>query len=794
MFRIAKTDGEIPPGETEHLEIVALLDDTIAFSGKLSLVFRYLSPMALDICAKGTGTALVSSIDMSEIDFDHMFTGESVTRTFTLENKGRRPQEVKWNQTTAQLEHGTNASFTYSLLPDSCVIEPRQAVQYTLTLKCNVPTRFELSPLCSATIGQTRYDLFQPRIHGIFINPSLTFHLSSLLFRYIHDVEKEEEISGKMMGKSVISPSVELLLPMSTPNSVTNRSVLPLDIVAKCPAPFAMSITNFSLSPGEAKEFSVAFKTDFKRNFTSQFVEGNIVFTFVGLPHTQLLPVRGAMIFPNIELSPEKLAFGSLLKYTEQAKIVRVANTSEVAVDFLWELLSLKDTTDVSKIFDVYPIRGRIEPGDAMDVHVTFFAYGEKGGQTRYHASAICHVIGGPDYALKLTGASADINYKLTPTLIDFGDKFYNEKLSGTFVLRNTSDIPLTYKLKVPRGCSFLDVTIDQTSGTLQVDEEQRFEIEVIPGIPKRYKDRLFFEINQFAEAEVQLRVSCCFPQLAFSIPRSLNDPLVAQYKQEVIPESKAKKLEHNLFSGQLATAARSGSSKPTVLRPSDLRTVAGRTRFSGFVLGRFVVDMGSITFGETPTVYYTFYSVVPCPISIEFQTQMLAGSGFSLDPMSVESIKAEQEVRLSFSFDAQLRTHDRVGGESYDIHLIMNQDLCYVITLKAMISMPALEVSKTHLEFDPTLVGQACVQNIQLQNMLSIPVEYSIGDAIQLTVLQCIDKSLTKIFVANPNSGVLPPSSFQIIDIIFSPLNERTYALQFPVTLSNNTNTTLSP
>jgi hypothetical protein len=104
IFRIAKTDGEIAPGETDHLEIMAFLDDTIAFSGKLSLFFHYLSPKALDISAKGTGTALVSSIDMNEINFDHMFTCEPATRTFTLENKGRRPQEVKWNRAKAQLE------------------------------------------------------------------------------------------------------------------------------------------------------------------------------------------------------------------------------------------------------------------------------------------------------------------------------------------------------------------------------------------------------------------------------------------------------------------------------------------------------------------------------------------------------------------------------------------------------------------------------------------------------------------------------------------------------------------
>jgi hypothetical protein len=84
-------------------------------------------------------------------------------------------------------------------------------------------------------------------------------------------------------------------------------------------------------------ESDVTFRTDFKKDSTSQLVEGNIVFTFVNLPQTPLLPAKSSMIFPNVQLSTEKIDFGSIMQHTEQGKVVTVTNSSEVDLDFVWE-------------------------------------------------------------------------------------------------------------------------------------------------------------------------------------------------------------------------------------------------------------------------------------------------------------------------------------------------------------------------------------------------------------------------------------------------------------------------
>ncbi|MDR1621424.1 MAG: hypothetical protein LBS00_03505 [Synergistaceae bacterium] len=46
------------------------------FAGKMTIFVEYRASISSEITAKGNATALVSSIKMSEIDFDHVFTVE----------------------------------------------------------------------------------------------------------------------------------------------------------------------------------------------------------------------------------------------------------------------------------------------------------------------------------------------------------------------------------------------------------------------------------------------------------------------------------------------------------------------------------------------------------------------------------------------------------------------------------------------------------------------------------------------------------------------------------------------
>jgi hypothetical protein len=92
--------------------------------------------------------------------------------------------------------------------------------------------------------------------------------------------------------------------------------------------------------------------------------------------------------------------------------------------------------------------------------------------------------------------------------------------------------------------------------------------------------------------------------------------------------------------------------------------------------------------------------------VSIEFQAHLLHGTGFHCEPKSLANVW-DEKMQISFSFAINNRTTDPVGSESHDIHAIVVQEIVYLVTLGATISMPELEQS--HIEFHTALAGQYC-------------------------------------------------------------------------------------
>jgi hypothetical protein len=113
-------------------------------------------------------------------------------------------------------------------------------------------------------------------------------------------------------------------------------------------------------------------------------------------------------------------------------------------------------------------------------------------------------VIGGPDYTLPLKVSSADIEYRIALTLLDFGDRFSGDRLSGSITLQNISDVPSAYRLNVPKHCTFLDVSIDSTNRTLSTGQQQQFEIQIIPGLPRKYKERFSSRLVNFPRQKLE--------------------------------------------------------------------------------------------------------------------------------------------------------------------------------------------------------------------------------------------------------------------------------------------------
>ena len=99
-FRVDVRDGVLSPHECVVLHVIACLDDTIVHKDQLHIIVAEGENLMVPLSAKGIGTTLYSHEDLKVIDFGATFTNQECAKYITIENKGRRPQSLRWiNQT-----------------------------------------------------------------------------------------------------------------------------------------------------------------------------------------------------------------------------------------------------------------------------------------------------------------------------------------------------------------------------------------------------------------------------------------------------------------------------------------------------------------------------------------------------------------------------------------------------------------------------------------------------------------------------------------------------------------------
>ena len=75
------------------------------------------------------------------------------------------------------------------------------------------------------------------------------------------------------------------------------------------------------------------------------------------------------------------------------------------------------DIPSIEEIFDISPLYGNLDPGEAQMLTVTY--YGHK--EIKAYAKAVCEVHNGPEYEVLLKGEASVLNYELSNKMIDFG-------------------------------------------------------------------------------------------------------------------------------------------------------------------------------------------------------------------------------------------------------------------------------------------------------------------------------------------------------------------------------------
>lgn len=815
VFQCENERGEVKPGETAQISIVAHLNDTSVFFAKAVLIFQHLNPIYIPLKAIGTGTCIVPSIGMEEIDLGYIFTERPVITHFVLENLGRRKQELRWTCQKMKVEGRGNPTVTMKITPEQTLLLPNASVDMQLILQADIPCSFETSALCATALTKRRMDLFNPSIKGTFIRPLLSFSEQTVSFKHLHDITAEEQATGHISSSTAVVPSAELLVPLHQELTITNRAQIPLVMRFDCPEPFSFSEDEFSLESGCSHTFGVTFDPSFKKDFISEVVNKKLVVSFKGHPQKMSVNLKGEIVFPNVDFTPgPTLDFGIMLMNTEQALDVMIKNTTELPVDMFWEMASEDGMdTESSKIFDIYPIRMHIDPFQEDIIRASFFALGDAAGHSaKYHGKAICHVVGGPEYTIDMLGESAAIKYTIEPAHFNFGVRSYKDKLSSKFLLQNLSDVPIKYSTKIPKGCRFASFSIFPNEGTLKAGERIEIQFQITTGLPLQYNESFFVQIGHFDEVQVDLTVNCFIPQLQFELTRHEDDEVMALWY-----EQQQKRLTRLRRKATLSTDSESESMSTREPLPDELNTLERemlvrrlkdknssplipspqrRTRprnsqpelYDGPVTSRHVLNMGTIILGDKLSKEFKVRSASEFPISFDVQTTEIAGTGFSIDPTCVKDLPAGEELTITVTFDTKERTNDLIEEVEYRVPFILGEETASMLYIRACLEMPVLSFSQTHCDFGNVIIGQSFIVTLQVQNMNNVPCQFTFADAQFINSIQRSSSDTDQVFTASPAHETLPPASFQNVEITFAPIEERNYSMQFPINIRYNT------
>ena len=781
VFSLSEKEGTLEAGETRTFYIKAVLDDTSAFTGKLCFIFDHLNPKIITLSAKGTGTTIESDIQLSSnVDCRYMYTDARNVKTIVLTNRGRKQQEVIWSYGKPRFDCKNVQNFQFWVEPENACIPSNESQAFNFVMLSNRPIKFQVDLHAYSIMRKQRVCIYEPIMQGTFIRPAISFSSQSLIFKHIHDYEKEEKILNEN-GNAV--PTKDLLEDITQELTVTNKAALPITMSIGCPNPFSTQISTLHLDPNESKTIEVTFSPKFKTDFSQETVNRNLSFILEEAQKNLTVALSGVIVFPNLTFEPKgPINFGSLLMNTEQTKDLVLKNTSELPCNIEWKLLPVGETENISKVFDIYPIRATVLPGNEGIAHISLFSLceGQK-SNIEYECKAICHVEGGPEYCIYIRGGSANITYTIDPLHVTFKDKCYLDDLKQTILFSNTSEVPINFNIKVPKATKFKNVTFSPLEGQVEAGKSLPIQMNITTGLPIEYSETFFFQIGHYDEQRFDIEASCGIPQVQIDLPRSEDDPII-----ELINKKKCKDPTQETYVSletEYALNYLSTLNQITSVRRKRKDT----TKFDNCVISRYDYNLGTIVFGTNETYNLPVKNISKFPISFIVDPQEMNDSCFSVDVTQFQKVNPGDTVNIPIKFETKKKAND--GQVSYCLPIILSKDFAVFVNVQAELMIPTINLSNTRFNYDNVFIGQTLVMTLQLQNMNTVPCMFSFGDTQSSGVDTKNVTDVSSIYTISSLSGTLPPSSFINVEIAFTPKAEKNYLMNVPIRVRYNPN-----
>ena len=524
--------------ESKDLTVTANLDDTIVITDEVHIVVEEGEGIMVPLSAKGIGTTIHSTQDLHSIDLGIHLTNAVFERQIMLENRGRRPQYLKFTNKTVNEENyrrvtlmkklgKDSASQTvpkhlrpvvpyFTITPEEITLRPRTATTFTIKGCCSIVSDISEVFTLESRVGKERNlkIVAEPEMKASIINPLLECSESNLSFIY----EWERGVEPKIQKREV---------------TLKNSSALSLTFVLKVDNPFNLNSWEHTLEPGQIAEVVVEFDPSYKDDQQSHIVDKQLMISYRGHSQKDYINLKGEIIFPNLLFETNIVNFGSILNDTTKRYKIKVTNCSKVVTTYEWsfsdergqlsnihnrKLSAANSTTPVSQVFDILPVRSVLNPGESEDVEFSLFGL----ANNKFNGTAVCAVVGGPDYKLSLFGEASTVSYSIDKSIINFGQVLTSETKTEELTILNNGRVTFYYDITPVLESSKFLIDISSASDNVAPGESKKVVFTVSPYMPQNYVVSYIVKVGLFDPVEIQCYCQGIFKSTVVTLPRQL--------------------------------------------------------------------------------------------------------------------------------------------------------------------------------------------------------------------------------------------------------------------------------
>jgi Flagellar-associated PapD-like len=834
-FSVVEKEGKLLPGEIRDVTVVCCADECIGFNEILHIVIKEGEDVDVILKARGTGTTAFCETDIKSIDFGTIFTCRSHNKRFTIQNRGRKPQKLKWNRinqrgnlvpildsskiqnTRVVSANTTNISnnkdkdkapevYVFSVNPITVLLQPKTQITFEFFANSSSAGNISENLTCTSLVGSERKEkiVFECNLKGQFIDPFLQFTENTVFFKYVWQ---------KGMPIEPLSKEIE----------ITCVALLPANFLLKCTPPFSINKERFELEPGQSKSLRIDFDPGHKYDKTSGQTIQKLQIIHQDHPQKDTIELIGEVCFPNLKMETTNIDFSCILNDTTKKVYMKMTNCSILEVIYNWNFVQeiimgeepTENSENINQLFDILPVKGKLRPGESETVE---FLYHASSG-LKHKALAVCDVDGGPEYEINLTGESSEVNYSLSRYAINFGDIPYNESSVQEFFVENKGKVPFEYSINLDslKRPGILEVAPAQ--GKVGASEKAKVSIKITPGIPDSLEEVIEVEIAHYDPILLRLTARGIYPALLFHLPRpddlkhgAILDQLreqnnISQNNYESILQSSKNesktgrdiKFDNSLVKleaeadrieicNKLTRAIDKFYLKNKKKTPSEEKSLSAiMTEVQEKIIGAvWECNFGNMVLGKDKVKYIRVANVGELPVLFAFDMKQLKLNGITIEPTKFPKLEKDESRVFTVKFQSNKKTM-HFGPIKIMTNIEVKNGLNYQLVFKANLTTPDFSMSSDVIDFGKVMVGTISIAKIRIENIREVPCEWNYVSKHPNSAV--VNKDAER-FQVNPASGLLQPGQKFVIDVIFTPIQEKVigYKIEFKIT-NNQTN-----